>query len=238
MARPEDGAAQGHGVYCRWCTNFHDRPAPLFYFRLMNNLTSDKRKFAPATARNRDPIMAVLLPWLRQGASVLEVASGSGEHAVHMAAARPDINWQPTDPDPSGRDSIAAWIDHSGLPNIHQPLDLDVCATPWPIKSADLILCCNMIHIAPWQAAVALIEGAGRILSDEGVLFLYGPYKRDGAHTAPSNAAFDDSLRSRNADWGIRDLEAVEAQAAANGLALADVVAMPANNYCVVFRKG
>lgn len=204
----------------------------------MNNLTSDKRKFAPATARNRDPIMAVLLPWLRQGASVLEVASGSGEHAVHMAAARPDINWQPTDPDPSSRDSIAAWIAHSGAANINPPLELDVCATPWPVKSADLILCCNMIHIAPWPAAVALIDGAGRILSDDGVLFLYGPYKRDGAHTAPSNAAFDDSLRSRNSDWGIRDLEAVEEQAAASGLALADVVAMPANNFCVVFRKG
>jgi len=204
----------------------------------MNNLTSDKRKFAPATARNRDPIMAVLLPWLRQGASVLEVASGSGEHAVHMAAARPDINWQPTDPDSSSRDSIAAWIAHSGATNIKPPLDLDVCATPWPVESADLILCCNMIHIAPWQAAEALIQGAGRVLSDDGVLFLYGPYKRDGTHTAPSNAAFDDSLRSRDADWGIRDLEVVEAQAASNGLALADVVAMPANNFCVVFRKG
>ena len=203
----------------------------------MNSLMDDKRKFAPATARNRDPIMAVLLPWLQQGATVLEVASGSGEHAVHMAAARPDINWQPTDPDSSSRDSIAAWIAHSGLPNIRPPLALDVCAVPWPVDRADLILCCNMIHIAPWDAAVALIGGAGRILSDEGVLFLYGPYKRDGAHTAPSNAAFDDSLRSRNPDWGIRDLEAVEDQATANGLTLADVVAMPANNFCVIFRK-
>lgn len=204
----------------------------------MNTLSDDKRKFAPATARNRDPIMAVLLPWLKPGASVLEVASGSGEHGVHMAAARPDINWQPTDPDAPSRDSIAAWIAHSGLPNIKPPLDLDVCALPWPVDRADLILCCNMIHIAPWEAAVALIEGAGRILGGDGVLFLYGPYKRDGAHTAPSNAAFDDSLRARNAEWGIRDLEAVEEQAAANGLALADVVAMPANNFSVVFRKG
>lgn len=203
----------------------------------MNTPSTDNRKFAPATARNRDPIMAVLLPWLTDGAQVLEIASGSGEHAVHMATARPDIQWQPTDPDPDARASIAAWIAHSGLANIAPPLELDVCRSPWPVESADLILCCNMIHIAPWDAAVALVEGAGRILPSNGILFLYGPYKRSGAHTADSNAAFDESLRSRNPAWGIRDMEAVTDLAADNSLSLIEAVPMPANNFSVIFRK-
>lgn len=203
----------------------------------MNKPNTDARQFAPAAARNRDPIMAVLLPWLREGASVLEIASGTGEHAVHMAAARPDITWQPSDPDPAGRDSIAGWIAHSGLENVLQPVRLDVREQPWPVTGADLILCCNMIHIAPWEAAVALVEGAGRILSDNGVLFLYGPYKRHGSHTAPSNEAFDASLRARDPSWGVRDLEAVEELANRNGLALAEIVPMPANNFSVIFRR-
>jgi len=202
----------------------------------MTTHSADRRQ-APAAARNREPIADILLPRLSPGASVLEIASGTGEHAVHMAAARPDIHWQPSDPDPDSRASIAAWIAHTGLANVAPPVDLDVRRRPWLVGPVDLILCCNMIHIAPWACAEALIAGAGDMLNPGGILFLYGPFRRDGAHTAPSNEAFDQSLRARDPSWGVRDLEAVTELAEAADMAFADAVAMPANNFSILYRR-
>jgi len=166
---------------------------------------------------------------------VLEIASGTGQHTAHFAAALPDLQWQPTEPDADDHVSIRAWTE--GLPNALPPLALDVSARPWPVERADAILCINMIHISPWQSTLDLMAGAGELLSRGGVLFLYGPYKRNGAHTAPSNEAFDADLRARNPEWGLRDMETVIDVAARNGLSFEEVIAMPANNFSVVFRK-
>jgi len=195
------------------------------------------KREAPAAARNRQPILEVLRTRLPDRGLVLEVASGTGEHAVHFAAALPGLDFQPSDPDADARASIDAWRADSGLPNLRPALALDAAAPAWPIEAADAILCCNMIHISPWASAVGLVGGAGRILPPGGLLYLYGPYRREGRHTAPSNEAFDADLKRRNPAWGVRDLEAVAALAAAAGLAGPEVVQMPANNLSVVFRK-
>ncbi|OGA95653.1 MAG: SAM-dependent methyltransferase [Betaproteobacteria bacterium RIFCSPLOWO2_12_FULL_66_14] len=192
---------------------------------------------APAAERNKDPILAVLQRTLPSTGLVLEIASGTGQHVVHFARALAALTWQPSDSDRAARDSISAWIALEQLANVKQPLDLDVCRSPWPVKQADAIVCINMIHIAPWAAAEALAAGAGRILPPGGVLFLYGPYRRSGSHTAPSNELFDAGLRSQNPAWGVRDMESVEALAANAGLSLEDIVAMPANNFSLVFRR-
>ena len=197
----------------------------------------DRRRFAPAASRNRDPIAAVVLPRLPPDARVLEIGSGTGEHAVHMAAMRPDTHWQPSDPDPASRESIAAWTAHTGLGNVAPPLDLDVRRLPWPVDDADLILCCNTIHVAPWDCTVALFDGGGRLLGPGGILALYGPFKRGGAHTSPGNRAFDASLRRQDPAWGIRNLEDVVLLAAQGGLAFAEALPMPANNFCAIFEK-
>ena len=197
----------------------------------------DRRRSAAAAVRNRDPIAAVVLPRLPRGARILEIGSGTGEHAVHMAALRPDTSWQPSDPDPACRESIAAWTAHAGLANVAPPLDLDVRRRPWPAAAADFVLCCNLIHIAPWNCTAALLEGAGQVLGAGGELLLYGPFRRGGAHTAPSNAAFDAALRREDPAWGVRDLEAVTALAAESGLDFVEAVAMPANNFCALFAK-
>ncbi len=196
----------------------------------------DARMHAPATLRNRDAILAVLRPRLAPGSLVLEVASGSGEHAAHFAAALPGVAFQPSDPDPGCRASIDAWASASRLANIRPALALDAAAPAWPVAAADAVLCMNMIHIAPWAAALGLLRHAARVLKPGGLLFLYGPFRRGGAHTAPSNAEFDLDLRGRNPEWGIRDLEAVAAEAATAGFAAPEVVAMPANNLSVLFR--
>jgi SAM-dependent methyltransferase len=193
---------------------------------------------APAVARNRDPILNVLRRVLPARGLVLEIASGTGEHAVHFAGALPDIVWQPTDPDEAALRSIAAWREQTRLPNLPPPLEFDVTANIWPVERADAVVCINMIHISPWRSAVALMAGAGRVLAPGGVLFLYGPYKEEGRHTAPSNEAFDADLRARNPEWGVRDLGEVIALAASHGLDFAERVAMPANNLSVVFRRG
>ncbi|WP_082728057.1 DUF938 domain-containing protein [Burkholderia mayonis] len=195
------------------------------------------RQWAPATERNREPILDVLKRVLPARGIVLEIASGTGQHAVHFAAALPDLVWQPTDTEAAARASIAAWAADAALPNLRAPLALDVCVEPWPLAAADAIVCINMIHIAPWAAACALFDGAARVLPDGGVLYLYGPYRRGGAHTAESNAQFDAQLRSRDPAWGVRDLEAVAELGRAAGLALDEIVEMPANNLSVVFRK-
>ncbi len=197
----------------------------------------DARQTSPSVERNRDPILAVLRRLLPGPATVLEIASGSGGHALHFATALPQVNFQPTDPAPDARASIDAWADQAGLPNLRPALALDAAAA-WPDLTADLVLCINMIHIAPWAAAQGLMRGAARVLKQGGVLMLYGPYLRGGAHTAPSNAAFDASLRARNPDWGVRALEDVAAEAAASGFGTPDIVDMPANNLSLVFRRG
>ena len=203
----------------------------------MPGLRHDPRRSAPAALRNREPILAVLRGHLPARGTVLEVASGSGEHVVHFAAALPHLTFQPSDPEPAARASIDAWVAASGVANVLPALDLDAAAESWPVASADSVLCINMVHIAPWRATIGLIEGASRLLAPQGVLFLYGPYRRGGLDTAPSNAAFDAELRARNPDWGLRDLERVEEIAEACGFAPAIIEPMPANNLSLVFRR-
>ena len=197
----------------------------------------DNALTAPAVARNRDPILAVLREVLAAPGTVLEIASGSGEHAVHFASALSHLVWQPTDPDAEARRSIAAHAARAQLPNLLPPLELDAAAAAWPVAHADAIVSINMIHIAPWSAAEGLMAGAARLLPPGSPLYLYGPYREHGRHTAPSNAAFDESLKARDPAWGVRDLDEVVALAERHGLALSRTVAMPANNLSVVFRR-
>ena len=194
---------------------------------------------APATARNRDPILDVLKAWLPERGQVLEIAAGTGEHAVHFAAAFPGLEWQPTDPDAFALASIAAWRSKAGLPNLREPLALNA-ADPgsWPVTQADAVVCINMIHISPWASTLGLLQGAGAILPPGGVLYLYGPYFERGIEPAPSNLAFHDSLQDRDPAWGIRFLEDVIAAAAPRGLTLVERAPMPANNLSLVLRKG
>ena len=196
------------------------------------------KRRAPATERNRGPIAAVLREMLPRRGLVLEIASGTGEHAVHFARLFPRLVWQPSDPDPGARRSIAAWRDDSGLANIRAPLTLDAASEGWPIESADAILCINMAHISPWAATLGLMRGASRLLPDGAPLILYGPYRRRDAATAPSNEAFDASLRARDPSWGLRLLDDVRDAAAAQGLGFETMVEMPANNLTLLFRKG
>jgi uncharacterized protein DUF938 len=192
---------------------------------------------SPAVVRNRDPILAVLRRVLPERGVVLEIASGSGEHAIYFATALPSLTWQPSDPDSQARDSIAAYRAAAQLPNLLPPLALDAASPTWPAAQADVIAAINMIHIAPWAAAEGLMAGAERLLPAGGVLFLYGPFREHGQHTAPSNAVFDESLRARNREWGVRDLDEVAALASRHGFALEERVVMPANNLSVVFRR-
>ena len=201
-------------------------------------MTSDARRCAPAAERNRQPILDVLARVLPARGSVLEVASGTGQHVVFFAAALPDLVWQPSAIDPGDFESIVAWTEDSGVTNVRPPIRLDVTEHPWPIGSVDAIFNANMIHIAPWDVCLGLIEGAGRHLAPGGTLVLYGPFRIEGRHTAPSNASFDHDLRDRDHAWGVRDLEAVVDAARSRGLVFEERVAMPANNQTVVFRAG
>ncbi|HUS66361.1 MAG TPA: DUF938 domain-containing protein [Kofleriaceae bacterium] len=194
------------------------------------------RRTPPAAERNAEPILEVLRRVLPQRGLVVEVASGSGYHAGVFARALPELAWQPTDRDPDGLASIAAWVDAAALPNLRAPLRLDVTA-PWPVERADAVLCINMIHIAPWTSAIALLDGAARVLPAGAPLVTYGPYRFDGVFTAPSNADFDASLRARDPGWGVRDVADLRREAAARGLALEEEVAMPANNHTLIFRR-
>jgi SAM-dependent methyltransferase len=200
-------------------------------------MAGDARLYAPAAARNRQPILNVLQQHLPPSGLVLEVASGTGEHVVHFAQACPALTFQPSDPDPAHRASIDAWRAALGLANVRPAVALDVMAQSWPVEAADALVCINMIHISPWAAAEGLMRGAGRLLPPGGLLYLYGPYKRGGQHTAPSNAAFDAGLRAQNPAWGVRDLEAVAALAAVQGFGGPVVIEMPANNLSLLFRK-
>ena len=199
---------------------------------------NDHRFHAPATLRNRDPIRAVLERVLPQDGLILEIGSGSGEHAVYLAPRLAPRTWQPSDIDGPACDSIAAHTADIAADNILPPVKLDVTWTPWPVGAAAAIVSVNMIHIAPWEACLGLLDGAARILSGEGaVLYLYGPFKRGGRHTAPSNDAFDRSLRAQNPRWGLRDLDDVAGEAEVRGLALTEAVDMPSNNFSVIFSR-
>ena len=197
---------------------------------------SDARRHAPATGRNRDAIAAVLRDELPVSGIVLEVASGTGEHVVHFAGLFPGLSWQPSDPDPSSLDSIAAWRVEADYANIRPPVLLDAGATPWPSERADAILCINMVHISPWDATLGLLANSAKLLPVGGPLILYGPYFRDAVDAAPSNLAFDIDLRDRNPEWGLRHLEEVDHAAIAEGLEPTRLVEMPANNIIRVYR--
>ncbi len=197
----------------------------------------DCRRFSEATERNRGPIADVLGRVLPASGLVLEIGSGTGEHAATFAARFPGLDWQPSDPDPELRASIAAWKDSTSAPNLLPPLDLDVTADSWPVSRAAAVFSANMIHIAPWGCCLGLMAGAGRVLSATGILFLYGPFLVAGKPTAPSNIQFDESLKARDPAWGIRDLADVTVAAAEHGLELAETVDMPANNLAAVFRR-
>ena len=198
---------------------------------------TDTRLRYPATARNRDAILDVLRETLPAAGLVLEVASGSGEHVVHFASHLSGLTFQPSDPETDALASIAAWVADAGLANVRAPIRLDASAMAWPIERADAVLCINMIHIAPWHAAEGLVRGAAAILPLGAPLYLYGPFKRAGFPLAESNARFDQSLRARNAAWGVRDLDDVAALAREAGFDRPGVTEMPANNLSVVFRR-
>jgi hypothetical protein len=196
------------------------------------------KRHAPATERNRESILAVLRDVLPRAGVVLEVAAGSGEHAVFFAAQLPDLAWQPTDPDPESLASIAAHRDEAALASLRAPLRLDVTEPGWARdRTADAVVCINMIHIAPWEACLGLLAGASALLAPGCPLYLYGPYREGGAFHAASNAEFDASLRARDPRWGVRDLAEVTRAAEASGFTRSRVVAMPANNHSIVFRR-
>lgn len=209
----------------------------------------DFRQFSPATERNREPIWQVLSPQLPQQGIVLELASGTGEHSIYFAPKVPHLTWLTSDINPTAIASIQAWHDHGPAKNLRPPLNIDVMADGWwegvwdYLKRNGLEPCIatlvniNMIHISPWEATLGLMAGAKRLLEPQGVLFLYGPYKRLGEHTAPSNEQFDQSLRSRDGRWGVRDLEAVIEAAQAEEMRFLEAIAMPANNFSVLFQR-
>ena len=200
-------------------------------------MSTDARLHTPAALRNRDPILSVLKEVFPAAGTILEIASGSGEHARDFAAAFPGVIWCPTDFDERALASIEAYRRLEGSENLRPPVLLDVTDTDWPVAAADAMLCVNMIHISPWQCCIGLMQGAGRTLAPGGLLILYGPFSRGGAHTAPSNAAFDASLKRQNPEWGVRDLDDVAAVGQESGFSLDRVIDMPSNNFCVILRS-
>jgi SAM-dependent methyltransferase len=209
-----------------------DRPQPFIL-----EAGGEAKRIAPATQRNREAIASVLRDILPAKGVVLEVASGTGEHVVHFAAAFPDLTWQPSDYDLAGLASIEAWSSESGLPNILSPLRIDASAADWPLTRAEAIICINMAHIAPWEASEGLFAGAARLLAPGAPLYLYGPYREAGIATAESNEAFDVSLKARNPAWGLRSVEQMNALAAHSGFALEARVEMPANNLSLFYKR-
>ncbi len=205
----------------------------------------DARQHSLPAGRNRDPILGVLKRVVARGSHVLEIASGSGEHAIHFAKNLNQVAWQPSDPDSNARASVAAWIEFEQIHNIAAPLELDVAEEGWERalagQSYDTVIAINMTHISPWEATLGLMRGAGALLADAkhgpGILYTYGAHKRGGEHTAPSNEAFDAWLKERDPSYGVRDLEEVEAAANTNGLRLREIIEMPANNLSLVFER-
>lgn len=207
---------------------------------------ADGRLDSPAFHRNHQPISAVLRQWLEgKSGDVLEAGSGTGQHTVHFAGLLPGITWWPSDRNDAHLKSIEAWRAYAGLRNVRPPLPIDLADPAWSaaMRAAGgpnellAVFCANVIHIAPWRVAEGLFAGAGRILQGDGLLILYGPFKRGGKHTAVSNAVFDTSLHEANAEWGVRDIADLEKLALANGLVLRDIVEMPANNLVLVFER-
>ena len=201
------------------------------------NDTGDGRLASPSAERNREPIAKILSQILPQSGLVLEVASGTGEHSIHFARVMPHLTWQPSEQDKDCLRSISAWAAVEVQANVLQPLYLDVTDAQWPIATAEAIVCINMIHIAPWSVAQALLRGASRILPPGGLLCLYGPYRVAGKHTSASNREFDAQLRAMNSEWGVRDLDAMANEARTFNIELARTFQMPANNLVTVFRK-
>lgn len=205
----------------------------------------DARQHSLPAGRNREPILGVLKRIIARGSHVLEIASGSGEHAIHFAKNLQDVSWQPSDPDSNARASVAAWIAFERAQNIAAPIELDVEQAGWEKafdgQTYDAVIAINMIHISPWDATLGLMRGAANLLSSAkrgpGILYTYGAYKRGGVHTAPSNEAFDAWLKERDPSFGVRDMEAVEATANAHGLRLREIIEMPANNLSLVFER-
>ena len=203
----------------------------------VGDLGKEVKRQAPAAARNVAPIGDVLAEWLPGSGLVLEIASGTGEHALAFARRFPNLDWQPSDPDPEALASIAAW-QREGPQNLLKPIQLDVCADEWPIERADALLCINMVHISPWEASLGLLEGAARLLGEGSSLLMYGPWLEAYVETAASNLAFDQSLKARDSRWGLRLVEDFAAEASIRGLFLADRRAMPANNIMLRFEVG
>ncbi|HEX6218501.1 MAG TPA: DUF938 domain-containing protein [Sphingomicrobium sp.] len=195
------------------------------------------KRSAPAAMRNRDPIADVLADWLPATGLVLEVASGSGEHAVHFAGRFPSLTWQPSDASDAALASIEAWRAEAGLPNVMPPMVIDASSAAWPVERADALLNINMAHISPWAASLGLLDGAARLLPPGGPLILYGPWLKDDIDTAPSNLAFDQDLKRRDPSWGLRRVEDFAAEAGRRGLNLIETRRMPANNLMLLFRR-
>ena len=197
----------------------------------------NEREIAPSPERNKQPILDILARVLPPTGFVLEIGSGTGQHVAHFARALPRLTFQPSEMDTDKHPSIAAWVRHENLSNVRAPIAIDLTQRPWPVRAAEAIVCINVIHISPWAATVALMQGAGEILTAGGVLVTYGPYRRDGKHTAPSNEEFDAWLKERDPGFGVRNREAVIEEARKGNLALEEAVAMPANNFTLVFRR-
>jgi hypothetical protein len=194
------------------------------------------RRSAPAALRNREPIVEVLRKWLPREGLVLEIASGTGEHAVYFGEAFPQLDWQPSDLHTDALASVEAWRTAAALPNVRPPLKLDASSPTWPISRADAVVCINMVHISPWAAALGLLDGSARVLASGGPLILYGPWLTTDGPNAPSNLAFDADLKARDPDWGLRQVEDFAAAAAERGLTLRETRTMPANNLMLLFH--
>jgi hypothetical protein len=205
--------------------------------RFYETPSNEARRSAPAALRNREPIAAVLAEWLPDSGTVLEIASGTGEHAVHFARAVPNLDWQPSDIHLDALSSIAAWREEAGLPNLRPPIVLDAASPDWPIDRADAVLSINMVHISPWVSALGLVGGAARLLPAGAPIILYGPWLADGIETAPGNLAFDADLKRRDADWGLRRVEDFTAAAETRGFDFYERRTMPANNMMLLFRR-
>ena len=219
-------------------TESNDRPLPVALEERVQD--ADERMFSPSAARNAEPILKVLQRLLPAHGSVLEIGCGTGEHAMCIAGAMPGLSWLPTDPDAASRASTASWTRFTGLRNVLEPREIDACSALWGVEALapfDALVSINMVHIAPWAATLGLFAGAGRLLRPGGLLCLYGPFMQHGVHNAPSNAAFDESLKSRNPDWGLRDIDDLERVATSSGLRLHEIIDMPANNRMLAFMR-
>ena len=195
------------------------------------------KQYAPAVLRNCDAILSVLKLTLPKNGLVLEIASGSGEHAAFFAPRLEGLTWQPSAPSPESQASISSWAEETQSGNLLTPVKLDVLVEPWPVLQADAMVCINMIHISPWAVTKSLIAGAGRTLRTGGILYLYGPYKVNGEHTSLSNQAFHESLKSRDSQWGIRDLTDIISEAKTQGLMHTQSIQMPTNNQSIIFER-